>query len=74
MGHTFVIKIYHHNLKCVLEHWLSSQEKQKWVTKMLGFDYEIIYKKCKKNVVVDALYRKYDEEESLFSLSFPVPY
>jgi hypothetical protein len=27
----------------------------KWVTEMLGYDYEIIYKKGKENVVVDAL-------------------
>jgi hypothetical protein len=27
----------------------------KWVTNMLGYDFEIIYKKGKKNVVEDAL-------------------
>jgi hypothetical protein len=36
-------------------------EKQKWVTNMFGYDYEIIYKKGKENVVVDALSRKYEE-------------
>jgi len=40
---------------------------------MLGYDYDIIYKKDKENVVVDALSRKYDEEGSLFFLSFLVP-
>jgi hypothetical protein len=44
------------------------------VTKLFGYDYEIIYKKGKENVVVDALSRKYEEEGSLFSLSFIVPY
>ena len=39
---------------------------------MLGYDYEIIYKKCKDNVVVDALSRKYEDEGSLFPLSSPV--
>jgi hypothetical protein len=39
---------------------------------MLGYDYEIIYKKGKENVVVDALSRKYEEEGSLFLLSFTV--
>jgi hypothetical protein len=44
------------------------------VTKLFGYDYEIIYKKGKDNVVVDALSRKYEYEGSLFSLSFIVPY
>jgi hypothetical protein len=40
--------------------------------KCFNYDYEIIYKKGKENVVVDALSRKYEEEGSLFSLSFIV--
>jgi hypothetical protein len=43
------------------------------VTKLFGYDYEIIYKKGKENVVVDALSQKYEEDGSLFSLSFIVP-
>jgi hypothetical protein len=39
---------------------------------MFGYDYEILYKKGKENVVVDALSRKYQEDMSLFSLSFIV--
>jgi hypothetical protein len=47
-----------------LEQRLSSQGKQKWVTKMLGYDFEIIYKKGKKNVVVDAFSRNDEDGES----------
>jgi hypothetical protein len=32
-----------------LEQRLSSEEQQKWVTKILGYDFEIVYKKWKKN-------------------------
>jgi hypothetical protein len=42
------------------------------VTKIFGYHYEIIYKKGKENVVVDSLSWKYEEDESLFSLSFIV--
>jgi hypothetical protein len=38
-----------------LEQRPSSEEKQKWVTTLLGYEFEIIYKKGKKNVVADAL-------------------
>jgi hypothetical protein len=48
--------------------------QQKWVTKLFGYDYEIIYKKGKENVVVDAISWKYEEYGSLFSLSFILPY
>jgi hypothetical protein len=42
------------------------------VTTLFGYDYEIIYKKGNGNVVVDSLSRKYEDEGSLFSLSFIV--
>lgn len=31
-------------------------EQQKWVTKLLGYNYEIVYKKGVKNLVADALW------------------
>ena len=55
----------HDSLKYFLEQRLSSEEQQKWVTKMLGYDFEIIYKKGKQNVVVDALSRKDEDVEAL---------
>jgi hypothetical protein len=55
LGKCFQLKLDHHSLKYFLEQRISSPKQQKWVTKMLGYDYEIIYKKGKENVVVDAL-------------------
>ena len=48
MGRHFKVKIDHDSLRHFLEQRLqrlSSKEKQKWVTKMLGYEFEIIYKK-----------------------------
>jgi hypothetical protein len=73
LGKIFQIKTDHQSLKYFLEQCLSSPEQQKWVSKLFGYDYEIIYKKCKDNVFADALSRKYEDEGSLFSLSFIVP-
>ena len=72
LGQCFQIKTDHQNLKYFLEQCISSPKQQKWVTKLFGYDYEIIYKKGKENVVADALSRKYEDEGSLFSLSFIV--
>ena len=58
MGRHFKVKTDHDNLKFFLEQRLSSEEQQRWVTKILGYDFEIIYKNQKLNVVVDALSRK----------------
>ena len=51
----------HQSLKYFLEQHISSLEQQKWVTKLFGCDYEIIYKKGKENVVPDAISKKYEE-------------
>ena len=65
MGRHFKVKNDHDILKNFFEQRLSSEEQQKWVTKMLGYDFEIIYKKEKLNVVADALSRKNEEVEAL---------
>ena len=65
MGRHFKVKTNHDSLKQFLKQRLSSKEQQKWVTKMLGYDFEIIYKKGKLNVVADALPRKDEEVEAL---------
>ena len=65
MGRHFKVKKYHDSLKYFLEQRLSSEQHTKWVTNILGYDFEIIYKKGKLNVVADALSRKDEEVEAL---------
>ncbi|KAH9313586.1 hypothetical protein KI387_022213 [Taxus chinensis] len=65
MSRHFKVKIDHDSLKYFLEQRLSSEEQQKWVTKKLGYDFEIIYKKGKENVVVDALSRRDTSTDAL---------
>jgi hypothetical protein len=64
IGRHFKVKIDHDSLKYFLEQRLSSEEQQKWVTKIFGYDFEIFYKKGKKNVVEDALSRKDEDVEA----------
>ena len=57
-----------------MEQRLSPEEQQKWVTKILGYDFEIVYKKWKKNVVTDALSRNDEDVESfLYAISIIQP-
>jgi hypothetical protein len=67
----FKIKTNHDSLKYFLEQRLSSEEQQKWVTKILGYDFEIIYKKGKKFFVENALSRK-DEYVEAFLCSISI--
>jgi hypothetical protein len=55
IGSTIPSKIDYQSLKYFLEHRISSPMQQKWVTKLFGYDYEIIYTKGKENFMVDAL-------------------
>ena len=65
MGRHFKVKTNHDSLKHFLEQRLPSEEQQKWVTKMLGYNFEIIYEKGKLNFVADTLSRKDEEVEEL---------
>lgn len=51
----FVIRIDHHSLKYLLEQRVTIAIQQKGLTKLLGLDYEIQYKKGAENRVADAL-------------------
>jgi hypothetical protein len=64
IGRHFKVKTDHGSLKYFLEQRLSSEEQQKCVTKILGYDFEIIYKKGKQNVVANALSRKDEDVEA----------
>jgi len=66
IGRHFKVKKNHDSLKYFLEQRISSKDQQKWVTKMMGYDFEIIYKKGKHNFVEDALSRKNEDVEAFF--------
>ncbi|GJU48942.1 putative mitochondrial protein [Tanacetum coccineum] len=53
----FKIKTGHFSLKYLMEQRLTTPFQIKWLPKLLGYDYEIIYKKGSENLVVDALSR-----------------
>ncbi|KAA8521016.1 hypothetical protein F0562_011696 [Nyssa sinensis] len=58
LGRKFFIQSDHHSLKYFLEQRVATPEQQKWVAKLLGYDYEITYRPGRENFAVDALSRK----------------
>ncbi|PHT53776.1 hypothetical protein CQW23_08238 [Capsicum baccatum] len=68
-GAHFIIRTEHHSLKFLLEQRVTTALQQKGLTKLLGLDYEVQYKKGTENRVVDALSQKSEEEGELNALS-----
>lgn len=57
LGKKFFIQTNQGNFKYLIEQRIITPEQQKWVAKLLDYDYEIIYQSCRENSVVDALSR-----------------
>lgn len=55
LGNTFHIYTDHKSLKSLLTQTIQTPEQHKWLTKLMGFSFEIHYKPGKENVIVDAL-------------------
>ena len=61
LGHKFVIKTDHEALKYLMEQKLTTLLQHKWLSKLLGYDYTVVYKKGKDNLVADALSRCHEQ-------------
>ena len=59
LGRKFVIRTDQQSLKHLLEQRISTPAQQKWLYKLLGFDYSIEYKPGRDNVVADTLSRQF---------------
>ena len=74
VGKHFKIIIDHHSLKFLLDQRDSTPMQYKWLTKLAGYDYEIVYCSGKENTAADALSRVHVERKELtiMALSFPI--
>ena len=57
IGRRFVIQTDQRSLKYLLEQRITMLKQQKWVAKLLGYDYEIQYRIGWENSTADALFR-----------------
>ena len=70
IGHKFVVRTDQKSLKFLLEQRLVAVEHQKWITKLLGYDFVVEYRAGVENKAADALSRR-PEEVFLVALSIP---
>lgn len=57
LGSHFTITTDHHNLKFLLEQRITNSSQPKWSVELMGYDYDINYKKGKENILADELSR-----------------
>ncbi|XP_026410936.1 uncharacterized protein LOC113306183 [Papaver somniferum] len=72
-GHKFNIRTDHQSIHYFLNKKITTSLQQKYLIKLLGFDYEIQYKKGTANIVVDALYRRPMTEAAFNAISLSTP-
>ena len=63
LGYHFIIRTDHQSLRFLLEQRLNTLLQHKCLTKLLGLDYEIQYKKGAENKAADALSRRGIQEK-----------
>lgn len=63
LGRQFVIYTNHQSLHSLTHQIFQTPEQHKWLTKLLGFEYDIIYKPAHCNHPVDALLCLHGEEK-----------
>ena len=70
LGWRFRICTDHKSLKYLLQQRISTMDQQRWLVKLMGYDYEIEYKPGRENVAVDTLSRVHGE---LTAITYPRP-
>jgi len=55
LGRHFIIKTDHFSLKYLLEQKITTAFQSKWLPKLMGYDYEILYRQGKENLAADGL-------------------
>lgn len=72
LGTSFIVYIDKKSLKFMLQQRITNPRQQNWVAKLLGYEFEILYKRGRENRVADALFRRAEDGELSPLISSPV--
>jgi hypothetical protein len=77
LGHFFIVRTDHKALKFLIDQQVGTVAQQRWLSKLLDYNFVIEFKKGKDNSVADALSRQSNgftkEELSIALIFFPTP-
>lgn len=68
VGRHFCIRTNHQSLKFLSDQWAITSFQQRWVAKMLGYDFQVLYRKGSTNAVADGLSRQHPTEGQCWQL------
>lgn len=71
LGQAFKIKTDQQSLKYLLEQRVGTPTQQKWLSKLIGYDFRVEFRAGKENLAADALSRQEDitEQGTLWAIS-----
>lgn len=61
MGRKFIVYSDQKSLRHLIEQRITTANQQEWIAKLLGFDFEVVYKVGLDNRVADALSKQHDD-------------
>jgi hypothetical protein len=67
-GREFMVKTDHYNLKYLLDPRLTTIPQHQWVSKLIGYDFQVQYKLGTSNTVADALSRREAGEDGQLAM------
>jgi len=74
LGQAFKVKTDQQSLKYLLEQRVRTPTQQKWLSKLIGYDFVVEFRAGRENLVADALSRHEDttEKGTLWAISTPI--